>query len=531
MVNWCIFVVVMAILQSLHSLINRVWWEPKKLQRIMEKQGWKGPPFRLFVGNMADVMRFREREMAKELSSIRDFAFTARLHPQYALFSSTYGDKSFFFQGDELRIFISDPHLVKEVLLNELGNYYRPEGSILQKIIPLVGRGLANLNGEEWVMHRRILDPAFRVETIKGMVGTMVIAAESMMETWEQRIKDRKGSIEIEVNEDMRIITADTISRTAFGSSYKKGQQVFEGINKLRSTFVEASNNPLFWMSGYRFLPTAINRKIAKLKWENDETIKHVIQSRKELAKLGKDAYGSDLLGLMLIAADEDHVKAANGTKHQLTTQDLVEECKHFFFGGYETMSSFLTWTMLMLAEYPEWQERARTEILKVCGPKNDMDASKLNQLKIVGMILNEVHRLFTSVLQISRVAKKDMQLGDNFVPKGLTIEIPLLHIHHDPRLWGEDAWQFNPNRFANGVSKACQHPQAFIPFSFGPRHCIGQHFGMMESKIVVASVLLRFQLSVSPNYKHSPTTLLGFIPSPKTGVQLIVENLKPNVF
>ncbi len=86
-----VFVLVMAILQSLHSLINRVWWEPKKLQRIMEKQGWKGPPFRLFAGNIADVMRFREREMAKELSSILDFPFTARLHPQYALFSSTYG--------------------------------------------------------------------------------------------------------------------------------------------------------------------------------------------------------------------------------------------------------------------------------------------------------------------------------------------------------------------------------------------------------------------------------------------------------
>ncbi len=145
---------------------------------------------------------------------------------------------------------------------------------------------------------------------------------------------------------------------------------------------------------------------------------------------------------------------------------------------------------------------------------------------------MNEVHWDFTSILQISRrTCKKDMQLGDNFVPKGLSIEIPLLHIHHDPRLWGEDALQFNPNRFANGVSKACQHPQAFIPFSFGPCYCIGQHFGMMESKIVVASVLLHFQLSVSPNYKHCPTTLLGFIPSPKTGVQLIVENLKPNFF
>jgi cytokinin trans-hydroxylase len=133
-----------------------------------------------------------------------------------------------------------------------------------------------------------------------------------------------------------------------------------------------------------------------------------------------------------------------------------------------------------------------------------------------LGMILNEAHRHFTSILQISRVAKKDMQLGDNFVPKGLSIEIPLLHIHHDPRLWGEDALQFNPNRFANGVSKACQHPQAFIPLSFGPCYCIGQHFGMMESKIVVASMLLRFQLSISPNYKHCPLLFWGLFQVPR---------------
>jgi cytochrome P450 len=139
-------------------------------------------------------------------------------------------------------------------------------------------------------------------------------------------------------------------------------------------------------------------------------------------------------------------------------------------------------------------------------------------------MILNEVHRLFPVVPQLTRLASKDMQLGDIFVPKGLILEIPVLHMHHDPKLWGENVMEFDPNRFAKGVSKAYQHQQSFIPFSFGPRNCLGQNFSLMESKVVIASVLSRFRLSVSPSYKHCPVNL--FLHNPKFGVQLIIKKL-----
>jgi cytochrome P450 len=76
--------------------------------------------------------------------------------------------------------------------------------------------------------------------------------------------------------------------------------------------------------------------------------------------------------------------------------------------------------------------------------------------------------------------------------------------IHQNPTLWGEDAMEFNPKRFAKGVSKACQDPQGFIPFSFGPRYCIGQNLAMLQSKLIVAKMLSCFQLSVSPNYIHN---------------------------
>lgn len=120
------------------------------------------------------------------------------------------------------------------------------------------------------------------------------------------------------------------------------------------------------------------------------------------------------------------------------------------------------------------------------------------------------------------------MQLGDIFVPKGLILEIPVLHMHHDPKLWGKNVMEFDPNRFATGVSKACQHQQSFIPFSFGPRNCLGQNFALMESKVVIASVLSRFQLLVSPNYIHHPQNF-GIL-SPKFGVQVHVKKLPPNI-
>ncbi len=81
---------------------------------------------------------------------------------------------------------------------------------------------------------------------------------------------------------------------------------------------------------------------------------------------------------------NNDKRKVLDGTTCQLSIQNLVDECKSLFLVGYATTSSFLTWTMLLLAEYPEWQERARTEIREVCGFNNDMDVTKLNQMKIV---------------------------------------------------------------------------------------------------------------------------------------------------
>jgi len=94
-----------------------------------------------------------------------------------------------------------------------------------------------------------------------------------------------------------------------------------------------------------------------------------------------------------------------------------------------------------------------------------------------MGMILNKVHQLFPILPQLTRVVLKDMQPGDIFVPKGLVLEILVFHMHHDHHLWGDNVTEFDPNRFAKGVSKTCQHQQSFIPFSFGLRIALAKTF------------------------------------------------------
>lgn len=140
-------------------------------------------------------------------------------------------------------------------------------------------------------------------------------------------------------------------------------------------------------------------------------------------------------------------------------------------------------------------------------------------------MVMNEVSRVYTISPTTTRVVTKDFQLGDLFIPKGLVVEIAYLSMHRDSALWGKDAAEFKPERFENGVSQACTHPNAFMPFGTGPRQCIGQRIALLEVKIVLSMILRRFQLLPSPHYKHHPH--FAMVTRPKYGMPLNLKALK----
>lgn len=257
-----------------------------------------------------------------------------------------------------------------------------------------------------------------------------------------------------------------------------------------------------------------------KLNRQLKNSLKSIIDGRIKAKASSDGCYGDDLIGLMIEASvtKADDIK----TSPKMKTSEIMENCKTFFFAGHETTSNLLTWTTFLLSLHPEWQERLREEVLKECG-MGIPDADMLAKLKLVNMVLLEALRLYCPVIMLVRKQSEDMKLGNLMIPKETCISIPIVKIHRSKEYWGEDASEFNPMRFVNGISKAAKHPNALLAFSMGPRACIGQNFAMMEAKTVLALLLQRFSFSLCPEYKHAPVDYLTL--HPQYGLPI---NVKP---
>ena len=131
-----------------------------------------------------------------------------------------------------------------------------------------------------------------------------------------------------------------------------------------------------------RFFPTKSNRRMKQIAAEIGRILKGIIEKRENAMKAG-EATNDDLLGLLL-ESNMAHCREDGGSSNAgITTDDVIGECKLFYFAGMETTSVLLTWTMIVLCMHPEWQDRAREEVMHVFGDRTP-DYDGLSRLKIV---------------------------------------------------------------------------------------------------------------------------------------------------
>ncbi|XP_038878668.1 cytochrome P450 CYP72A219-like isoform X2 [Benincasa hispida] len=379
--------------------------------------------------------------------------------------------------------------------------------------------GLINHEGAKWAKHRKIINPAFHFEKLKDMVPTMFESCSEMISKWERMIS-KDGFCELDVMPHLQNLAADVISRTAFGSTYEEGKIIFNLLKELTNLVIKTSNT--VYIPGWRFLPTKLNNRMKKISKEMKTLLLNLINKRQRAMKEG-EAIHSDLLGILL-ESNFNEIQEHGNVNIGMSIDDLVEECKVFYLAGQETTAILLVWTMVLLSSYTKWQDRARSEVLQVFG-YNKPDFDGLNRLKVVTMILNEVLRLYPPASVFSRrLVKKETRLGNLTLPSGVLLSFPILLIHQDPELWGEDANEFNPERFAEGISKATKNQTGFFPFGWGPRICVGQNFAMIEAKIALSMILQHFSFELSSSYTHAPISILTI--QPQHGAHIILHKL-----
>uniref|UniRef100_A0A5B6ZL61 Cytochrome P450 CYP749A22-like n=1 Tax=Davidia involucrata TaxID=16924 RepID=A0A5B6ZL61_DAVIN len=490
------------------KFLNKVWWKPSCIQSAMQSQGIKGPSYRFIYGNTKEILKMRKESMSRPMDLSHQIF--PRIQPHFCSWINTYGMNCLNWYGPRAQLIVTESEFVKEILNNKERTY--PKTDVEGYLKKLLGDGLGASEGEKWAKLRKLANHAFRAESLKNMIPAMIASVDMMLERWKQY----EGK-EVDVFEEFRVLTSEVISRTAFGSSYLEGKDIFEMLMKLGIIIVRnAFKIRLPGLS--KFLKSSDDIESDKLERGIRDSIIGIIKKRENAMHGEVDNFGNDFLGLLVKAnhdADEDN---------RITVEDVVDECKTFYFAGHETTSTLLSWTILLLAIHTDWQEKVRQEVLKLFGQQHP-NSEGIGRLKTMNMIINESLRLYPPVVSFARKVKREVKLGKFILPADIHLVIPILALHHDRQIWGEDVHLFKPERFSEGVAKATSNnPAVFLPFGLGPRSCAGTNFAINEAKIALSMILQRYTFTLSPAYIHSPAQILTL--RPQHGVQVILHAL-----
>ncbi|KAK9912557.1 hypothetical protein M0R45_036419 [Rubus argutus] len=172
------------------------------------------------------------------------------------------------------------------------------------------------------------------------------------------------------------------------GSFIKKEKQYSNSKRNKQIELLMRALHSVYHVPGMRFLPTKFNRRMKAIDREIQATLKRIISRKEEAMKAGDEATKNDLLGILLESNWNEIQQHGNNKNVGMSVEDVVGECKLFYFAGNETTSELLlVWTMIMLSRYQNWQARAREEILQVFGDnKPDFDGPV--HLKVVSPVM-----------------------------------------------------------------------------------------------------------------------------------------------
>ncbi|XP_050451715.1 cytochrome P450 4C1-like [Cataglyphis hispanica] len=445
-----------------------------------------GPPCSLISGNALEFIVSPE-EQWKLLHSILD-----KYYPIARIWGFFRPLVSIRHPDDMETILSSTKHIEKSIIYNVLH--------------PWFGTGLLTSTGTKWQSRRKILTPAFHFNILNHFVDILIKESDHMIKS----LKDEEGIIVKDLIPFISEHTLNAICETAMGISLHDlgafQQKYREAVHQIielmiyRLVRIWLHNDLIFALTP----PGRRQRKVLKIlhgftekiiverklyhKKTNGQYLKNLENDKKadmdDVEMFGIKKKRLAMLDLLIAASQEG----------LLTDLDIREEVDTFMFEGHDTTAMGITFALLLLAEHKDIQERVRTEV-NIVMQENEgtLTIRSMQNLLYLDRCLKETLRLYPSVFFISRFTAEDVKLQSYVVPAGTAIHLNIYGVHRDPNFWPNpevfDPDRFLPERILN------RHPYCYLPFSAGPRNCIGQRFGLLEMKAIIAPLVHNFYL------------------------------------
>lgn len=384
-----------------------------------------------------------------------------------------YGDLTSFRLATRHFYLISHPKLVEQALIKQSDIFVKMYDPKKPTGLGLVlGQGLVTSQGELWQRQRRLMQPVFQRSNLASLHSQIVTAGNNLLARW-RLLGD---GAQVNLADEMMQVTLEVITQTMFSTSVlDKIEHIAPALDTLLRYAAKSVMNPLRMPL---FIPTPANREFNAASALLDEVIYGIIEQRRSQA-----AAHNDFLDMLLNTSD--------GNGELMSDKQVRDEVITIFTAGHETTANLLSWTLYLLVRHPDVLAKLRQELDTLLQGKIPT-TEDLQQLVYTKAVLNESMRFRPPVGILMRKIIKDTEIDGYALKQGRLAMFSIYNIHHHPDFWPQPE-RFDPERFLSDENRRF----SFMPFGTGERICIGNHFALLESQLLLSMIVQHFDLQL----------------------------------
>jgi cytochrome P450 len=406
----------------------------------------------------------------------------------FTLLARRWGDVAGFRLGVLRCCLVNHPDLIEALLVEQDPHVLKPWDE--RQLGVALGLGLLTGSGERWRRQRRLVEPAFRGERLRGYAGSMERIAVEAADLW-------MPGAEIDVHAEVQRITLAIVAETLFGSDLtSRAEEAARAFGVLTDRFERL-------LTGWLPIPLAArtpgNARLHQAVRRLHAIAGEMIEARRRAA--GGNELLSDLVG------------ARDPADRGLEDLELREIVVTLLAAGHETTALAIAWAIHLAALHPEVDHRLAEESRGASGTE------AAGRLPVARAVVREALRLYPPAWGIGRETTREIELEGHRIRPGTQVYVVPWVTHRDPR-WFPEPGRFEPDRWTDGGR--AESARAWIPFGAGPRGCVGSGFAMIEAPLVLSTLVRRWRFVPVPG--HLIELQAAITLRPRRGIRMRIE-------